>query len=765
VVARGFNNVFSGAMFVMTDNRWASVPSLRINAYNLIPTINDDIDRIEMVLGPGSALYGPNVDKGVMHIITRSPLQHQGTTFSLAGGYRNGNLTDRNTGLQEPVSAFEDTEAVWQGTLRHAGLFSDNVGYKISAMYFKGTDFNYIDPVEEQNRQEAIDAGADEDTLRIGARDFNAERAQIDARVDWQVDENNTLIFAGGFTNLFSSIEMTGIGSAQGDNWTYWYFQTRYLRNNLFAQFYMNMSDAGKGTFTLRDGNPIVDTSYLWAAQIQNANNTGSRQRWVYGADLIRTMPRTDGTIHGRNENGDDIWEVGGYLQSETNLSPMWDIVLAARADWHSVVENIVISPRAAIVFKPTPEHNIRATYNRAFSQPTSINFSLDLQSSPTLGPFADYGVRALGVPASTGLTFRRDCSGAATTLCMRSPFSTNPTQFLPLDSIQNYWDNAVDGVGAILASRGLDPLDPATEAFLRSLDPTGQVGSVLKKFDAEALAFGGILSETEAAQDIPALVPSITNTIEVGYKGLISDRLLIGADAYWQRIEDFIGSLRFETPNVFYNPQELNAFLVGAGIPADQVPTLVFLLSNVPLGTSTFEQVPTESPTDLYVSYRNFGNVSLWGADFGLTWLMTNAFTLSGSYSYISDNFFPNQDNIGDVALNSPQHKGMLSLAWRSPRIGLGIELRGRYTAEYPVESGVFKGFVPSFTLFDANLTYVLPIATATEFALTATNIFTCVGGSETNDSSCGFLDPHQQMIGAPYLNHMILFRIRQSF
>ncbi|NIQ30365.1 MAG: TonB-dependent receptor, partial [Acidobacteria bacterium] len=78
-------------------------------------------------------------------------------------------------------------------------------------------------------------------------------------------------------------------------------------------------------------------------------------------------------------------------------LSPQFDFVAAGRLDWHSVTEDLVVSPRAAIVYKPTPEHNIRLTYNRAFSQPTSINFSLDLFSSATLGPFADFGVRAIG--------------------------------------------------------------------------------------------------------------------------------------------------------------------------------------------------------------------------------------------------------------------------------------------------------------------------------------------------------------------------------
>ena len=111
------SNVFSGALFVLSDYRWASVPSLRFNAYNMIPTTNDDIERIEFVLGPGSALYGPNVDKGVMHIITRSPLDHQGTTVSLAGG------------LRGPDDILEKNDGVFQGTVRHAGLFSENVGY------------------------------------------------------------------------------------------------------------------------------------------------------------------------------------------------------------------------------------------------------------------------------------------------------------------------------------------------------------------------------------------------------------------------------------------------------------------------------------------------------------------------------------------------------------------------------------------------------------------------------------------------------------
>ena len=51
VVVRGFNNLFSGALHLLTDHRLAAVPSLRVNLMHFIPTTDADIDRMEVVLG------------------------------------------------------------------------------------------------------------------------------------------------------------------------------------------------------------------------------------------------------------------------------------------------------------------------------------------------------------------------------------------------------------------------------------------------------------------------------------------------------------------------------------------------------------------------------------------------------------------------------------------------------------------------------------------------------------------------------------------
>ncbi len=85
---RGERGSVSGALLTLTDFRNTEVPSLNLNIPYLMSATAEDIDRIEIVRGPGAALYGPGADRGVMHILTRSPFESPGTTFTLTGGGR-----------------------------------------------------------------------------------------------------------------------------------------------------------------------------------------------------------------------------------------------------------------------------------------------------------------------------------------------------------------------------------------------------------------------------------------------------------------------------------------------------------------------------------------------------------------------------------------------------------------------------------------------------------------------------------------------------
>jgi len=716
VVARGFNNVFSGSLLVLTDNRWASVPSLRVNTYSLIPVTDEDIDHVEVVLGPGSALYGPNVANGVMHILTRSPLTHQGTTITALGGER----------------------SVGQFSGRHAGRIGERAGFKVTANYFRGNDWVYHDPVEDAARAGAIAGGANPDTLRIGARDFDAERFNGEARVDTKIGERGDLIVSGGVSQAGSSIEMTGVGAVQAKDWRYSYAQARFHYDRLFVQSYLNLSDAGD-TYLLRDGSRLKDNSFLYAAQAQHMTSLGERQRFIYGADFTQTVPRTGGTITGRNENDDDVTEFGGYLQSETKLSERLDLVAAARLDGHSRVKDAVLSPRAGLVYRPKEGHSLRATYNRAFNQPTTNNLFLDLVSRPdAFGAALQIDVRVTGVPED-GFQFARDVGGRP---LFRSPFTPGglggPSQQLPLDATI-FWSVVQAAVPALAGV-------PAPNA--------SQVGTVMRVLNPTTSSFYTVPDVT----DVDPIRSQINNTVEIGYKGFIANRLSLGVDTYYSRIEDFVSPLLVPTPNVFLDRATLTAYLISQGFPAPQAAAIAAgvggldnnpNVTGIPLGTVTPINTVGD-PYDVFLTYRNFGNVDIWGTDFGATFLVNDQFSVTGTYSFVNRNLFRNQDGISDIALNAPMNKATLAANYRDARRGLFAELRGRYVDAFPMNSGVYVGQVGHYTLMDANVTYAFPFTRGTDLSLTATNLLD---------------DQHQEFVGAPEIGRLVLLRVRQTF
>ena len=126
IVSRGFNNALSTAMLMLQDYRFAGVPSLRVNVPFLFTGTGDDIDRIEVLQGPASALYGPNSGAGVLHVITKSPFTSKGSQITLDGGER----------------------SLARVGLRHAGTMGDKWGYKFSGEYFTAQDWEYTDPNE-----------------------------------------------------------------------------------------------------------------------------------------------------------------------------------------------------------------------------------------------------------------------------------------------------------------------------------------------------------------------------------------------------------------------------------------------------------------------------------------------------------------------------------------------------------------------------------------------------------------------------------------
>lgn len=778
VVARGFNNAFSGSMLVLQDYRFAGVPSLRVNVPFLMTGTNEDVERIEVLLGPASALYGPNSANGVLHVITKSPFTSQGTTLTVDGGSRD----------------------LFRASIRHARLFGEKVGVKLSGETFNARDWEYTDPGEPAYIRRPL-PGGQQGTLP-NLRDFDVRRATGEARLDIRPTDNSELVTTYGYSRIQNALELTGAnGTAQARGWSYQSLQQRVRVGRFFAQAFINLNNAGnddsldwRGTFLLRSGQPIVDKSRVSTAQVQHGVGLwGGRQDLVYGIDYISTNPRTAGTINGRNEADDDVKEIGGYVQSTTNLSPKFDFITALRLDNNNKIEGNQFSPRAALVFKANSTNNLRATYNRAFSTPGNFSWFLDLIQVRNAGG-SPYNIRALGNPPKTGWSFNRGCTaGVNDGLCMKSLFvgSNNwvpATSASALPGLINSQAAALQsGITAALIAAGLPSanagaISAGATAYLKTLVPTAaQVGTRIA-FLPDPLSKNIPSSQI---QDLKPLGASYNETYELGYKGILGGKMRVALDLWRQKRGDVGNPAGLTTPEVYADSTSLANYLaaqlgpvltpqVGAALApvlaAGIGRTVANTAKGVPLGIIQFKDDRFANAVDIYATYTTYNaEVTVSGADLAVDYVASDKITFAATLSYVDKTVFDNviSSNGLKLMLNAADKKGTFGMKYRDEQRAWGFDWRVRYFSAYPVNSGVYAtdyAFlkpgggtyqydpVEASTIFEAGVSKRFAIPGTREFmwTLNADNLF----GQE-----------YRTFPGSPLLGRMVTSRLQFSF
>ena len=104
----------------------------------------------------------------------------------------------------------------------------------------------------------------------------------------------------------------------------------------------------------------------------------------------------------------------------------------------------------------------------------------------------------------------------------------------------------------------------------------------------------------------------------------------------------------------------------------------------------------------------------------------------------------------LSDVTLNAQANKGSLSTRFRDPSAGWGGDLRARYVAAFPVESGVYKGTVSTYALLDGSFDVSVPQVSNLQFTVTGTNLLNKM---------------HREFIGVPEIGRLIMTQLRYTF
>jgi len=385
VNARGFNSAFNNRMLMMEDNRIAVLPEngLPVGAFTPLPKL--DLAGIEVLVGPGSALYGPDASNGVITLQSKDPRDYPGASLEVAGGSR----------------SFYDAQG------RFAGVSTDGrIGYKISGEYEAAKDW------QNKNIYAPIVAGGAV-SPEIGA-DWNTNVMRGYGALVYYFPTVGRLELNAGASKS-NGIGQTSVGRNQLINWQYREVQAKYSNPNWFAQVYHTQSLSGdtyqlngfsqnrlrfpaitddsakhlsdfpaegqlsaaevQNTFTLPTMLPAVDGIRItWGGQFRH-DQVSSKRQWL-----------TD------RQTGEDITinQKGVYGQADIPITSWLRGVVAGRYDKHDYFD-AQFSPKAGILVTPVEDQTFRLTFNRAFKSPTVLQTSFFFPDfSPLIGVFGN---------------------------------------------------------------------------------------------------------------------------------------------------------------------------------------------------------------------------------------------------------------------------------------------------------------------------------------------------------------------------------------
>lgn len=379
VNARGLGGLSHTKAFEMIDGRntmYAASPGIMLG--NNISINKEDVDKIEILIGPQTALYGPNVDNVLINIISKDPRTSPGTTVAMSAG----------------------NQSQFSGRFRYATKVKDKWAYKLTGEYAAGKNFGFYDslmvgggPMGAFGPRKAI--------AEIVDHDFRHYRGEAHCYYNFKPDAY--MIFTtGGSLNDFAMLS-TG-GHNQVNNMKNIFAQLRYISNHFYVNVYNVWVNTGFsiGTFPYtrdrwnRSQSIIVDPSNpnhrldLDSAEI-NAKRLTNRlaeknQRFnaeaqyhftlksaglflVAGISTQLDRPKSNGNTLVDSFERIRINQFGVVTQVEKKLPLNFKFVGAARWDHHTNF-NSYFSPNLGII-KKIGAGNLRFTWGKAYSMPT----------------------------------------------------------------------------------------------------------------------------------------------------------------------------------------------------------------------------------------------------------------------------------------------------------------------------------------------------------------------------------------------------------
>lgn len=341
VSSRGFNGRFANKLLVLIDGRNAYSRSFSGVYWENQDVMMEDIDRIEVIRGPGAALWGANAVNGVINIITKNSAETQGGLLTGGGGNQ-----ERGFGsLRYGTKLGEDTTA---------------------RAYVKGFDRN-------------------QNTLQSGGKaGDNWDKVQGGFRLDSQLSMQDALTVQGDvykatinqfayFPQISAPYQATGNVSNDdvGGNLLGRFQHTFSPTSDYSLQFFYDAYKHQEAIFT--DSRHTLDLQFQHRFGLLDWHEIIWGGAYNYGHDQLVGNPLPNGSAASINFNPTRINDqlASGFIQDEMTLidNKVW-LTIGSRFE-HNDYSGFEGQPSAKVMWAPANQHRLWAGVSRAVRTPS----------------------------------------------------------------------------------------------------------------------------------------------------------------------------------------------------------------------------------------------------------------------------------------------------------------------------------------------------------------------------------------------------------
>jgi iron complex outermembrane receptor protein len=366
ISSRGFNSIFANKLLVLIDGRSVYTPLFAGTYWGHQDLVLDDVERIEVIRGPGATVWGANAVNGVINVITKSAESTQGGTVSVLTGNEDRART----------------------SIRYAGAPASNLHVSLSGMYR-----NMDGTVDAAGVRQSDDFRQGRSAMRVEWAP--SERDRVTAMAGWYAGDKGARNRRDTPMSLMTGVgglDVDTTGRLGGND-----FQLRWRRQGSDTsaselRLVTDYNHRNVEIFTQRRRNVYVD--------FQQEQRFGQRHDVVWGVGWRATGDRLRSSVNLQfvaDKNREAVYSA--FVQDEIDVMPnTLTVTLGSKLEWNTYT-GWEVQPSARFMWRTAERHQVWGAVTRAVRMPSRAERELAIDITSVV-PGAPFGPALCPCPA-----------------------------------------------------------------------------------------------------------------------------------------------------------------------------------------------------------------------------------------------------------------------------------------------------------------------------------------------------------------------------